>query len=103
MIGDASRRTDATTRAPDPTSAGTEPTGLEILELDLERYRRAIPNLVELTLDAVAAGASINVAGSAAEALYRSLGWHETGTVLDYALNADGVPEAATFFWKDLG
>ena len=197
MIDDASGQSRAPILAPDATSAATEPTGLEILELDLERYRRAIPNLVELTLDAVAAGASINflagvtaadaatwwearidsvakgltspfvvrlngrivgctllirsgnqnsphraeiakvivhrsarrmgigralmlaaearaqadgrwmlvldtVAGSAADALYRSLGWHETGTVPDYALNTDGVPEAATFFWKDL-
>jgi GNAT superfamily N-acetyltransferase len=42
------------------------------------------------------------VAGSAADALYRSLGWHETGTVPDYALNTNGQPEAATFFWKHL-
>lgn len=40
--------------------------------------------------------------GSAADALYRSLGWHETGTVPDFALNTEGRPEAATFFWKDL-
>ena len=42
------------------------------------------------------------VTGSPADALYRSLGWHETGVVPDYALNPDGHPEAATFFWKDL-
>ena len=42
------------------------------------------------------------VAGSAADGLYRSLGWQVTGTVPDYALNTDGQPEAATFFWKDL-
>ena len=40
--------------------------------------------------------------GSAAEALYRSLGWREVGTVPDYALLTDGTPAAATFFWKDL-
>jgi GNAT superfamily N-acetyltransferase len=40
--------------------------------------------------------------GSAAEALYRSTGWHETGTVPDYALLTDGTPSPATFFWKDL-
>jgi len=181
--------------------AGATPVGpsarLEIRELDLPAYLRAIPGLVELTLDAVAGGASINfladtpaeriqawwearvesvatglttpfvaaiggrvvgstllvrsgnpnsphraeiakvivhtadrrrgiaralmlaaeararadgrwmlvldtVSGSAAEALYRSLGWHETGVVPDYALSTDGEPEAATFFWKDL-
>ena len=42
------------------------------------------------------------VTGSAADAFYRSLGWHETGVVPNYALNPDGQPWAATFFWKDL-
>lgn len=40
--------------------------------------------------------------GSAAEALYRSLGWQETGVVPNYALDTAGRPEPATFFWKDL-
>ena len=169
----------------------------EIRELDAEAYRSAIPGLVELTLDAVAGGASINfmsdatpdevgawwssrtelvesglispfvafldgrvagsvllirsgnqnsphraeigkvivrrdarrrglatalmlaaetaarasgrwllvldtVTGSAADAMYRSLGWQETGIVPDYALLTDGRPWPATFFWKDL-
>ena len=42
------------------------------------------------------------VEGSAAEGLYRSLGWHETGVVPNFAMNPDGVPQSATFFWKDL-
>lgn len=42
------------------------------------------------------------VAGSAADSFYRSLDWQVTGTVPDYALNTEGHPEAATFFWKDL-
>ena len=42
------------------------------------------------------------VEGSAAEALYRSLGWQVTGIVPNYAMRPDGVPTAATFFWKDL-
>ena len=42
------------------------------------------------------------VSGSAADAFYRSLGWQETGVVPNYALNPDGRPWAATFFWKDL-
>jgi len=42
------------------------------------------------------------VTGSAADAFYRSLGWQETGVVPNYALNPDGQPWAATFFWKDL-
>jgi GNAT superfamily N-acetyltransferase len=42
------------------------------------------------------------VTGSAADAFYRALGWQETGVVPNYALNTDGRPWAATFFWKDL-
>ena len=42
------------------------------------------------------------VTGSAADSLYRSLGWQETGVVPDYALLPDGRPWAATFFWKHL-
>lgn len=42
------------------------------------------------------------VTGSDADAMYRALGWHETGIVPDYALLPDGRPWPATFFWKDL-
>jgi len=42
------------------------------------------------------------VTGSDADALYRALGWQETGIVPDYALLPDGRPWPATFFWKDL-
>ena len=42
------------------------------------------------------------VEGSAAEGLYRSLGWQVTGVVPNFAMNPEGVPQPATFFWKDL-
>ena len=42
------------------------------------------------------------VEGSAAEALYESLGWQTTGVVPNFAMNPDGETQAATFFWKDL-
>ena len=42
------------------------------------------------------------VTGSDADAMYRALGWNETGTVPDYAQLPNGSPWAATFFWKDL-
>ncbi len=42
------------------------------------------------------------VAGSPAEALYRSLGWHAFGVVPNHALLTDGTPATTTFFWKDL-
>jgi GNAT superfamily N-acetyltransferase len=185
---------------PEPAAAGPaapRPAAPEIRELDVEGYRSAIPGLVELALDAVAGGASINfladataddvgawwesrtglvetglispfvafldgrvvgsvllirsgnqnsphraeiakvivrrdarrrgiaralmgaaetaarasgrwllvldtVTGSEADAMYRSLGWQETGVVPDYALLTDGRPWPATFFRKDL-
>ncbi len=40
--------------------------------------------------------------GSGAEAFYRSTGWHEAGTIPNYALLTDGTLSPATWFWKDL-
>jgi GNAT superfamily N-acetyltransferase len=40
--------------------------------------------------------------GSGAEAFYRSTGWHEAGTIPDYALLTDGTLSPATWYWKDL-
>jgi GNAT superfamily N-acetyltransferase len=40
--------------------------------------------------------------GTAAEALYRSLGWHELGTLPNHSYRTDGVLVPTTFFWKDL-
>lgn len=42
------------------------------------------------------------VAGSAADRLYRRLGWTPFGTVPDFALYPDGRYCDATFFWKQL-
>jgi GNAT superfamily N-acetyltransferase len=42
------------------------------------------------------------VTGSAAEAMYRDLGWTEFGVVPNHALLPDGTPAATTYFWKDL-
>jgi Sortase and related acyltransferases len=41
-------------------------------------------------------------AGSAADAFYRSLGWHELGTMPNHAYRSDGVLAPTTYFWKDL-
>ncbi len=41
-------------------------------------------------------------ADSAADAAYRSFGWVPVGTIPGYALRTDGIPGAATFFYKDL-
>lgn len=42
------------------------------------------------------------VTGSAADRLYRRMGWHELGTVPGFALYPDGRPCDSTFFWKEL-
>ncbi len=42
------------------------------------------------------------VTGSAAEAMYRSLGWTELGVMPNHALLTDGTPAPTTCFWKDL-
>jgi GNAT superfamily N-acetyltransferase len=41
-------------------------------------------------------------AGSAADAFYRSLGWHVLGTMPNHAYRSDGVLAPTTYFWKDL-
>ncbi|MFN8623773.1 MAG: GNAT family N-acetyltransferase [Chloroflexota bacterium] len=40
--------------------------------------------------------------GSDAEGMYRALGWQELGVMPWHSLSVDGVPTAATYFWKDL-
>jgi GNAT superfamily N-acetyltransferase len=41
-------------------------------------------------------------AGSAADALYRALGWHALGTMPNHAYRSDGRLSDTTYFWKDL-
>lgn len=42
------------------------------------------------------------VPDSDADALYRSLGWQEAGTIPNFALLPSGEPGPTTYFWKDL-
>jgi GNAT superfamily N-acetyltransferase len=42
------------------------------------------------------------VPGSAADALYRAMGWHAAGTIPNFALLPNGEPGPTTVFWKDL-
>ena len=41
-------------------------------------------------------------AGGGAETLYRSMGWHELGTMPGHALHMDGTFGDTVFFWKRL-
>jgi GNAT superfamily N-acetyltransferase len=62
--------------------------------------------LAALEREAVAAGRWLLVldteTGSAAETVYRRLGWQPAGVVPDHTLGVDGVPGGSTFFWKRL-
>jgi GNAT superfamily N-acetyltransferase len=40
--------------------------------------------------------------GDPAERLYRKLGWNELGMIPGYAMNPDGTPHDAVFFWKEI-
>lgn len=40
--------------------------------------------------------------GDPAEQLYRKLGWNELGMIPRYAMNPDGTPHDAVFFWKEI-
>lgn len=40
--------------------------------------------------------------GSAADAMYRALGWHVFGVVPNHAMLTDGTLSTTTYFWKDL-
>jgi GNAT superfamily N-acetyltransferase len=42
------------------------------------------------------------VTGSAADGLYRAMGWTAFGIVPDHSLLPNGTPSDTTFFWKDL-
>jgi hypothetical protein len=40
--------------------------------------------------------------GEAAERLYRRIGWTHAGTIPRYALDPDGTPHDAVFFYREL-
>lgn len=40
--------------------------------------------------------------GDLAEGLYRKLGWNQLGMIPRYAMNPDGTPHDAVFFWKEI-
>jgi GNAT superfamily N-acetyltransferase len=69
---------------------------------------RGIGSGLMATLEDVARSAGLwllildTYTGSDADRMYRRLGWRDFGTVPDYALDTDGVPAPATFFYKDL-
>lgn len=93
-----------------PAWAPNQPHRAEVVKLLVDRRRRGaglgarLMRAVEdearragfrlLTLDAKA--------GQAADRLYRRLGWTPLGTIPGYALDPDGTPHDAVFFYKTL-
>nr|WP_264185531.1 GNAT family N-acetyltransferase [Roseicella aerolata] len=78
------------------------------LLVDPAARRQGIGRALMLQAEAVAARAGRSllvldtVAGSAAEALCRELGWQEAGRIPEYALDAGGRLHPAVLFWKRL-
>ncbi len=66
--------------------------GTQLMQAIEDAGRRAGFRL--LTLDAKR--------GTAAESLYRRLGWTHAGTIPRYALDPDGTPHDAVLFYKEL-
>ena len=66
--------------------------GTQLMQTIEDAARRAGFSL--LTLDAKR--------GEAAERLYRRIGWTPAGTIPRYALDPDGTPHDAVFFYKEL-
>jgi GNAT superfamily N-acetyltransferase len=73
-----------------------------------DQRRRGIARALMLAVeaDARARGRTLltldTVHGSAAEPLYRALGWTPVGIIPEYAVSPSGVAEAAIFFYKRL-
>jgi GNAT superfamily N-acetyltransferase len=65
--------------------------------------RRIMQALEQLALQAGRSLLTLDTrAGDAGEALYRSQGWHEAGTIPGYALDVDGSLHDTRLFWKNL-
>lgn len=94
-----------------PAWAPNQPHRAEVVKLLVHRRARGIGLGLRLmqAIETAAERAGFRLLtldakeGGAAESLYRKLGWTELGTIADYALDPDGTPHAAVFFFKRLG
>ncbi|HUF64785.1 MAG TPA: GNAT family N-acetyltransferase [Gemmatimonadaceae bacterium] len=93
-----------------PAWAPNQPHRAEIVKL-LVHHRRQRAGIGTLLMHAVedaarSGGFSLLTldakSGSPAESLYRRLGWMQVGTIPRYALDPDGIPHDAVFFYKEL-
>lgn len=93
-----------------PAWAPNQPHRAEIAKLLVDRKHRGSglgTRLME-AIEAAAREAGFRLltldakAGAAADRLYRRMGWTEAGTVPRYALDPDGTPHDAVYFYKEL-
>ena len=92
------------------TMPRNQPHRAEVVKLLVDpaarRHGLARRLMARLETEALARGRTLLMldtrAGDRAEALYRSMGWHELGVVPGHAVNKDGGFENTMFFWKNL-
>ncbi len=94
-----------------PAWAPNQPHRADVVKLlvDQRNRRSGLGSQLMQTIEDEARGAGFRLltldakAGSAADRLYRRLGWIALGTIPRYAVDADGVtPHAAVMFYKEL-
>lgn len=91
-----------------PDRAGNGPHRAEVAKLVVasEARRQGVASALLDAIENVARGRGITLlhltthVGLAAESLYRSAGWTETGVVRGWALGTAGEPVDNVFFWK---
>jgi ribosomal protein S18 acetylase RimI-like enzyme len=93
-----------------PTWAPNGPHRAEVVKMLVHRRgrRRGIGRALMRAVEAHAAAAGFTLLfldtkqGDAGEALYRSCGWTEVGSIPDYAVDADGSLVATVIFYRRL-
>ena len=93
-----------------PAWAPNQPFRADVVKLLVHRcaQRRGIGSQLMHAIEAAAAADGFTLltldakAGGVAESLYRELGWTRVGTIPRYALDPDGTPHDAVFFYREL-
>lgn len=93
-----------------PAWAPNQPHRAEVVKLLVHRraHRRGVGKALMQAIEAAAANDGFTLltldarAGGAAESLYTGLGWSRVGVIPRYALDPDGTPHDAVFFFREL-
>jgi len=93
-------------RSPNPNSRHRAEVGKVIVHRSVRRQGLGRALMAAIEARARADGRWLLIldttAGTAADALYRSMGWQVLGTMPNHAYTAGGVLSDTTYFWKDL-